>query len=429
MTINIFHYHLKIGGVTQIIQSQIRALQELFPQTTVRLFTGFCPNPEAFEKPGVELIVNPALNYLDKNISPGQARQMRREIEKFLAMHIQPHQIIHAHNPNLGKNPIITAVLAALAHKTYPVLNHAHDFSEDRPENQELMEKIISGFLGENLQQTMYPPLSNYAFATLSLHDRQKVLSQNIPGTRVAWLPNPVDTRFLALASEKKRCRQTICQRLNLDPAKKIVSYPVRAIRRKNIGEFILLATLFEDKAHFLSTRAPQNPQEALPYQKWKQFCHTEQIPVGFEVGEKADFDQLLCASDFCISTSLREGFGMAFLEPWLAGTPVVGRNLPNISPDFRHSGIKFSVLYDAIALPGVPDFKDLSPENQREVIKKAKNNTLFREKIFNNNSFLEKLFAPVPQSLITENKEKIQTQYSPRQFAQKLYEIYQNLV
>ncbi len=51
-----------------------------------------------------------------------------------------------------------------------------------------------------------------------------------------------------------------IVTRLGLDPEKKIITYPVRAIRRKNIGEFILLAVLFEGTCQFNITQAPKNP-------------------------------------------------------------------------------------------------------------------------------------------------------------------------
>jgi hypothetical protein len=50
------------------------------------------------------------------------------------------------------------------------------------------------------------------------------------------------------------------------------------------------------------------------------------------------------------ITTSIGEGFGMAYLEPWLLGTPVVGRDLPKVTGDFAASGMSFDWLY-----PGIP--------------------------------------------------------------------------
>ena len=35
------------------------------------------------------------------------------------------------------------------------------------------------------------------------------------------------------------------------------------------------------------------------------------------------------------VTTSVAEGFGLAFLEPWLFGKGLLGRNLPEITVDF----------------------------------------------------------------------------------------------
>ena len=52
------------------------------------------------------------------------------------------------------------------------------------------------------------------------------------------------------------------------------------------------------------------------------------------------------------ITTSMAEGFGLAFLEPWLHGKPLIGRDLPQITTDFSNKGIKLDSLYHRLLVP-----------------------------------------------------------------------------
>ena len=56
--------------------------------------------------------------------------------------------------------------------------------------------------------------------------------------------------------------------------------------------------------------------------------------------------------ADFIVTTSIAEGFGLAFLEPWIIGKPVMGRDLPDITRDFAVNGIEMGNLYQRIDLP-----------------------------------------------------------------------------
>ena len=49
------------------------------------------------------------------------------------------------------------------------------------------------------------------------------------------------------------------------------------------------------------------------------------------------------------VTTSIAEGFGLAFLEPWISGSSVVGRNLPDITEDFS---VELDHLYDRFDVP-----------------------------------------------------------------------------
>jgi hypothetical protein len=46
------------------------------------------------------------------------------------------------------------------------------------------------------------------------------------------------------------------------------------------------------------------------------------------------------------------EGFGMAFLEPFLAGKPLCGRDLPFVTTDFRAAGLRYEGFYERLDIP-----------------------------------------------------------------------------
>jgi hypothetical protein len=52
------------------------------------------------------------------------------------------------------------------------------------------------------------------------------------------------------------------------------------------------------------------------------------------------------------MTTSIAEGFGLAFLESWLMGRSLAGRNLPEITSDFSEAGVDLTPLYDRLDIP-----------------------------------------------------------------------------
>jgi hypothetical protein len=130
--------------------------------------------------------------------------------------------------------------------------------------------------------------------------------------------------------------------------------YPTRAIRRKNLGEFLLWAALGAPQDRFATTLAPRNPLEWPIYERWCKLSESLQLPVAFGVGMSTDigFEELLNSAYALVTTSVAEGFGMAFLEPWLAGRAVTGRNLPEITIEFQQAGVDLSGLYERLEVP-----------------------------------------------------------------------------
>ncbi len=427
MQILIAHSHLNTGGVTRIIESQIDSLSS----ENLTVLVGDCPDPETITTKGAELVTIPELNYLErKKYSDAEAMQMLHNVHRLLGEHLSKNCVLHFHNLNLGKNPIVTYAVYLLAKEGLKVFNHAHDFAEDRPSNYQFLKEIIKDIFLQDVNDVLYPKLPNYHFGVLNSFDYDRLLSYGVANERIEWLPNPVTFPISENAPGKEVSKAEICQSLDLDPEKLLITYPVRVIQRKNIGEFILLANLFAHKANFAVTQAPQNPVEIEMYKQWVRFCENENIKLTFEAGNKVDYEKLITGSDFCITTSYKEGFGMVYLEPWLLNTPVVGRNIDFITQDFKNDGFEFPTLYFKLNIPGIKtDFKDLNMKIQMEIIAGVNSGKIERQKIFEQNPILNTLFRKVATYVTEKNKSIINNNYSLTGYGIKLQKRYKKMV
>lgn len=432
MRIFIFHYHLNPGGVTRIIESQVAGFKAMYPELELNVVAGYCENEEYYKALNANLIINQKLNYLvDKEFEKGELSGLYSELYEWLKSLIKADDILHVHNLNLGKNPVLTLVFSQLNSEGYLLMNHAHDFAEDRPVNMQYMQKVIADEFKKDLQNVMYPKTDNYLVGVLNNPDYKRILELGVDESKVFLFPNPV---YIELDEEpdKKRNSATIHQLFNIPAQKKIIVYPVRVIRRKNIGELILLATIFEESCQFLVTMAPRNPIEIEYYNEWLEFCARYDLPVIFEAGTKANFIELLSGADYCITTSIQEGFGMTFLEPWLVETPVIGRNLPYVTEDIKNEGVLLNGLYNSLNVPfmdSVVDFKELSFQNQRQVIRALLKDAELINDIIDNNEVLEHFPPKLGTYEIAQNKKTITQNFSINTYAKRIFESYKTIL
>ena len=97
-------------------------------------------------------------NYLfDREFKAGELSKIYNITYAKLKAIVSESTILHVHNINLGKNPIVTLAVNALLNEGYSVVNHAHDFAEDRPVNMAYLQKIIETEFGKSLNSIMYP--------------------------------------------------------------------------------------------------------------------------------------------------------------------------------------------------------------------------------------------------------------------------------
>ena len=114
----------------------------------------------------------------------------------------------------------------------------------------------------------------------------------------------------------------------------------------------------------------------------------------------------LFSISDLVISTSINEGFGFAFIEPWVAGTPLIGRKIPKVTNDFENNGIDLSMLYDNALFHNSND----SGERMKKVKDFLSDKEKFQElkNILNLNERIKK-----SSGLLNKNKEAVIKNYS----------------
>ena len=337
MRVALVHYHLQSGGVTRIICHVQKALRQRGIKGMV--LTG---KPPSFQVNGIFRVV-PGLQYeADRpQLSATElVAQMRREATEALG---GPPDIWHIHNHSLGKSLLLPVALRQMAEEGEHLLFHIHDFAEDgRPANYQAMLSRMAGGRGDVLAGQLYPQGEHIHYAVLNKRDHRSLLAAGLATDQLHLLSNPVDLGLVEWEEPQPSGKPPLWL------------YPTRAIRRKNLGEFLLWSALAPKDTWFATTSGPENPAEKPRYQQWTQVAAQLGLPVQFEmVGPNSyGFIDLLRMADVAMTTSVAEGFGMAFLEPWTLETPVFGRDLGEITSQFIEDGLDLSACYSRLDVP-----------------------------------------------------------------------------
>jgi len=338
MRVALVHYHLQSGGVTRIVCHQQKALRQRGVKTVALI-----GKPPAVADAGDYRVI-PGLQYeADRPlITPAElAAQMRAEAVAALG---GPPDLWHVHNHSLGKSLVLPLALHLLADQGERFLFQIHDFAEDgRPANYRAMLATMAGGCRDSLSRLLYPQGDHIHYGVLNRRDYRYLREAGLDVDHLHLLLNPVDLGWTG--------RDRAPAPADSEP---LWLYPTRAIRRKNLGEFLLWSALAPTGTRFGTTSGPENPAEQPRYRRWRQVAAELGLPVRFEmVGPGGPgFVDLLGRADVAVTTSVAEGFGMAFLEPWALGVPVFGRNLPEITPRIGGEGVELPWTYDRLEVP-----------------------------------------------------------------------------
>lgn len=328
LRVAVVHPHLRPGGVTKVIETALRALAE--HPVGIAVLSGSPARPNFPASVGLV----EGLDYLDGPATRPEALADALEQQATSALGAPP-DLWHVHNPVVGRHPVFALALAALVRRGHRMLLHVHDYPEDgRPVNYTALRE--AGAL-----PTLYPDVSHVHYALLTRHDRDILLGAGLPDDRLHVLPNAVETDAASPAPPG-------------DEGPPLMLYPTRAIRRKNLGEMLLWAARMGDEARWAVTLAPTNPIDIEPYRKWKALAAELALPVEFEAGLRGPdaYETLLARSTAVVTTSVAEGFGLAFLEASTRRRPLFGRDLPSVTGDLTCDGLRFPGLYARCGVP-----------------------------------------------------------------------------
>jgi len=486
MNLAILHYHVNRGGVTRVVENQLRALDSALAATdpdgaepwSLAIIHG--GRDEGFDRAllhqlehlRVSLHVVPELEYDELQVGgsgPAGGAELLMALMQVLGelAFVPSDTVLHVHNHSLGKNRAVAEVLPVLAGDGYALLLQMHDFAEDfRPANY---AKVV----GAAREKMLYPQARHIHCAVLNDRDREILTAGGIPTDRLHLLPNPVPE--LSALPERAASRAKLAERFDVSPEARVLLYPVRCIRRKNMGEALLLGLLGGKESVVALTLAPLNPVEVPAYQAWRQLADELSLPCRFEVGgeQGLTFLENLSAADAVVTTSLAEGFGMVFLEAWLAGRPLVGRDLPEITRDFRAAGVDYPWLYDRLNVPlawigeaeflehlrvaygetmvaygrpepddldialrekiidGTVDFGDLDAPLQQQVVRRASGDPAAREELLALNPELGNVLAQPSEEaagVIDANRRVIHQRYSREPSGARLLQLYREV-
>jgi len=289
------HYHLRPGGVTTVIRNAQRALARKFEVEVLADF-GYDDDPRTFQR---------------------RVRDYMRRLPRT--------GILHTHNVGLGKNPALTCAVKRLAETgRVKIINQVHDFPEDnRPTQLRALRRC------KNWQALCYYDLPNVIWATLTSHDAGKLAARGIPAKKIHVLPNPLDDKFFSRPD-----------RIEVDVPRPFLLSPMKVMKRKNNAEAVGLVQQL-GRYHLVISLDADNDYAA----ELKRRIRRERLPVIIGAGLD-DPLPLFRAAHAILTTSKQEGFGYAFLEGWLCSKLVVGRDIPEVTADFKAAGMKLDHLY-----------------------------------------------------------------------------------
>ncbi len=363
-TLAIVHYHLNRGGVTSVIRNQLRALQATgspFERIVLlyggRADEGLVAAVDDFASLRVVPQVVPQLEY-DSLLSLPQSLDVAiNQLTSGLQLAIERtggtsgSTLLHVHNHALGKNRALPGSVRQLALTGFRCLLQIHDFAEDlRPEAYRHLTDSLGGAGRPSVSSQLYPQARQIHYAVLNGRDFQVLRWAGVGEAQLHYLPNPVDEP--PALPPRHVARQKLAA--DLPAQRPVMLYPVRGIRRKNVGEFLLWAAVFRRRASFVLSLAPQNPNERRPFDRFMRLARQLQLPVHVDTGGAGGLTwaENVAACDVMLTTSIAEGFGMVFLESWLTGRALVGRDLPEITSDFRAAGMDLSSLSPTFWVP-----------------------------------------------------------------------------
>ena len=379
MKIALFHYHLKPGGVTDVIVYSIRALlSRLNNLEEIRLVAGNNENTESvleriregFNRQTADKVRLDILNEIDY-VGDGNKPDPDQLTSRLIARY-DDETLWWIHNYHLGKNPSFTTALMNVAKAgSRDMLFHIHDFPEcGRPENLKHLDSV--------LEEPPYPSGPRIRYAVINERDR-RILSDAGLEKSVSLLTNPVPLSPTTTADPAgmRKALEELCLKDNPGyiPGAPILLYPVRAIRRKNILEAALFARLLDEPANLIITLPGTSVQEKGYSDIIEEAYKSGLIPGVWcpeSTGDKRlSYQHLASSCDAVVSTSVQEGFGYLFLNALHWQKPLLARYLDILDGVLNLFGDYPRRFWADFRIPSTDELKEKTQTAYLEKIRK----------------------------------------------------------
>jgi len=484
--------HYGIGfqdGVNTVISRNVRALRRIDPGLKITLFGKLSPDYQDFLEP-----IQGSLEYLNIDEFHTEAK-MRSRVEKSIAdqqVHdyvwqgtnlaeildakLADMDVILIENLGIGIDPSVTYGFYLYSHYCHTsgikkkFIYRVHDFVQQRPHFFRNVKKFHEFRFGvvPDWHSVLYPASPNIKYIAINRYDRSRLIEHGIEENNVFYIPNSVDSAMIPPDDRTDELRTKIIRRENLDSSVRFILYPVRCVRRKNVEEAIFFTCLLnclsdgnttkktcfiEGKFHLLVSLKPESGDDARYTDQLLEFVSKHRLPVSIGFNnlvaleretdsqdptkiERYGVGDMVRVADLIITTSVLEGFGFAYIEPWILDRPVIGRSIPFITPDFQAKGMKLGHLYTVLLVNG-KDFKDIGKskvlpeqalqERLEKILRLAEPD--FVDKVIERNetpirATLRLLDPDKRKKIIAINKKVVGKVYSPSAIGKQIYEV-----
>jgi hypothetical protein len=283
-------------------------------------------------------------------------------------------------NASVGAHPAFNLALARLlagdGFERTRFVFRVHDMAFSRLPNFAAIKAVAaeSGLFAHDL---LFPKDERALHLTVNRADAYTMYTMGLDESSIRYLPNPVDESLGGGEPLANSLRAEMEKLGWAKPGEHLLIYPVRAAPRKNITEALLLTRLLnllsEGRGGIPHALQPEGPYRLMVAIQPEEARFARYVDIIGEFIEKYDFEakvgleeligpvcrlrkgadaaecfgvaELYSVAAAVISTSVMEGFGFGFLEPWCAGRVAIGRRVP-VMDDFVLAGMRMEHFY-----------------------------------------------------------------------------------
>lgn len=351
-----FHYFFdeRSAGVNRVIANNIKGLQLFYPNIKPILAAGGFEKGvfDEYEKRFMNLDFNLETLIKDINRIAPQLNYVSKDAK-----------VISGHNILRGINPAVSGAFRNFSEISDKVREYRnHDFIVRYPKDYKKMLIGVDSF-GDWFPQN--PEIIQTTLTTSTRRDMEIFFRGNIEIMRNSVICEDLYPRN---NGKDEKLRVLLLEKGIFEEGMEHVIYAVRADERKNLEEALFLTDILSyviGKPHKLIVTFPPADENQKNYAKEiKELAKAFEIPCSIGEAYKYIDDNNFNIGNLYrlgipVTTAFKEGFGYAYVEPWVSEVPVVGRWIREVCEDFERNGMKLrDIFYDnsVIYSKGTPE-------------------------------------------------------------------------